>query len=68
MVAEILGWEWGRDGHGSLFWTRIRPDSQASDPWPDPTRQNCLQFDPRPDPTRLHANAMRYITDYIFTI
>jgi len=45
-------------------WTRVT----FLDPWPDPTRQNCLQSDPRPDPARLHANAMRYITDYIFTI
>jgi len=56
-------------------WTRViflnpdptRPTNVRPVTRPDQTK-NCLQFDLRHDPTRLHANAMRYITDCIFTI
>ena len=37
-------------------------------PGSDPTHKRPTRDPTLPDPTRLHANAMRYITDYIFTI
>ena len=45
-------------------WTRVTFIGPGS----DPTHKRPTRDPTRPDQTRLYANAMRYITDYIFTI
>jgi len=41
-------------------------DPTQKRPTRDPTRLAKIVYNLTRDPTRLHANALRYITDYIF--